>query len=289
MNKSIPTLLRVCAWLSYVVMLTAGLQRAGGLFGFLLLGGRHGLFGGSADPSEWFYMTCAFGLPFASAWFYFRWPWAPILVSWVAIASSNLSTDNYPPRESNYSQLAFVIAAHFGLVSYIGLKLTGLWPPGKQLPGTTERLGASAKTPTLLRVGVRLSFAVMLIAAVVQAGRFLFGLILVVGMISGHAPVTIDIFRWIYAICFFVLPLVSASLYFQWPWGPALLCWLVIGLNLLDRHPMPRDEFYDTQMAFLIAAHLGLVLYVVLKAAGLWPFKTHKEVVAVSTEQIVGE
>jgi hypothetical protein len=129
----------------------------------------------------------------------------------------------------------------------------------------------------------------MLIAAVVQAGRCLFGLILVVGMISGHAPVTIDIFSWIYLICFFVLPLVSASLYFQWPWGPALLCWLVIGLNLLNRHPMPRDEFYDTQMAFLIAAHLGLVLYVVLKAAGLWPFKTHKEVVAVSTQQIVGE
>ena len=128
MNKSIPILLQLCTRLSYIVMLTASALQAPTFLFFLLLGG-HGLIGGGgADTSEWVYMICTFGLPLASACFYFRWPWGPVLVCWSAIASSLLNPNFYPVRGTHFSQIAFAIAAHFGLASYIALKLSGLWP-----------------------------------------------------------------------------------------------------------------------------------------------------------------
>jgi hypothetical protein len=127
-NESIPILLQLCARLSYIVMLMTGVLQALTFLFFLLLGG-HGLIGGGgADTSEWVYMTCTFALPLASACFYFRWPWGPVLVCWSAIAASLLNPNFYPLRSSYYPHIAFVIAAHIGLASYIALKLSGQWP-----------------------------------------------------------------------------------------------------------------------------------------------------------------
>ena len=94
---------------------------------------------------------------------------------------------------------------------------------------------------------------------------------------------------WLYVIYSCALPVMSAFFYFKWPWGPVLVCWFAMALNLaIGFPPEPQRDTYYTQIAFLLAAHLGLVSYVFLKLSGLWPFKTHKEV-AVSREQIVGE
>jgi hypothetical protein len=81
-----------------------------------------------------------------------------------------------------------------------------------------------------------------------------------------------------------VLPFTSAYFYFEWPWGPALFCWFVMALNLSRAFTLEREETNDyfythtLEMAFFIAAHLGLVLYLVLKRSGLWQTKTHEKV-----------
>ena len=81
-----------------------------------------------------------------------------------------------------------------------------------------------------------------------------------------------------------VLPLASVYYYPRWPWGPVLVCWFAIAMNLSNAFPLERHEdssyfyWHRFEMTFFIAAHLGLVSYLVLKRSGLWPLKTHKEV-----------
>jgi hypothetical protein len=125
-NKSISILLRVCIWLSYAVMLTSGLLQAPGFLIFLLLGG-HGLIGrGEADLSQWVYMICTFALPLASACFYFKWPWGPLLVCWIAVAVHFLVAN--PSPLGDFLQIAFLLAALVGLGSHVIPERSGLWP-----------------------------------------------------------------------------------------------------------------------------------------------------------------
>ena len=125
----------------------------------------------------------------------------------------------------------------------------------------------------LLQLCARLSYIVMLLAAVLSLPELLVFLLL-----GGHALMEREahLSRWVYMICTSALPLASACFYFRWPWGPFLVCWLAIAVQLLHGEPFPLGD--PPQMAFLLAAHIGLVSYLILKRSGHWPLKTHKEV-----------
>jgi hypothetical protein len=127
----------------------------------------------------------------------------------------------------------------------------------------------------------------MLISGAVRA--LYFGLFLMLGGHPLFGGASADTSRWFYMIYAYALPLASGYYYFRWPWGPVFLCWLAMALNLWNKNAFPlKLDYYYSQIGFLLAAHLGLISYVLLKQFGRWPSKTHKEV-AVSREQIVGE
>jgi hypothetical protein len=149
--------------------------------------------------------------------------------------------------------------------------------------------------PTLLRVCAWLSYVVMLTASTLRGAIFLLSLMVAYFFAGLLTPLGSDSLIVVAGLIYvLVLPLASVYYYFRWPWGPVLVCWFAIAMNLSNAFPLERHEdgsyFYPHtfEMAFFIAAHLGLVSYLVLKRSGLWPFKTHKEA-AVSREQIVGE
>jgi hypothetical protein len=130
------------------------------------------------------------------------------------------------------------------------------------------------KISILLRVCVRLSYAVMLFSAALPTTIFL--LFLLMGgkpVCCGGGP---DVLEWVYVTCAGVLPFASAYCYFIWPWGPVLVCWLVMVLDLSNAFPLiseasSNNYVYSVEMAFFVAAHLGLISYSILKRFGLWP------------------
>jgi hypothetical protein len=129
--------------------------------------------------------------------------------------------------------------------------------------------------PILLRACVWLSFAVMLVASAFREAFFM----MFAFLLGGHPVLgsgSTDAVGWAYMIFAWALPFVFALLYFKWPWGPMLLCWGVLTLNLLlTGTPLGNeiDSYYYTRIAFLLSAHLALISYLILKQSGLWPIK----------------